>query len=129
MFERSNGDIRKKNLSISLIYLYSYIVMDQATFRRYGIWTQIGLIVAFFFVNLLEVLPYCTTIEAIVLSFNYTAMVATVVYVHYIYIFPLYFKGKRWIYFIAIALLMTVAIFLSQYINEVLIFEEPIDDD
>ena len=98
--------------------------MNQATFRRYGILAQVSLVFIFFMVNFLEFLPDSTLVESIVYALNYTVMAVVVVYLHYFYLFPLYFKGHRWKYFAAVVLLMTLSICFSYLIEIMLPFDD-----
>ena len=103
--------------------------MDQLTLRKYGRYGQIGLIAIFFLINYVENLPYSSEFESIIYSLNYTMMIVGVVYVHYIYLIPLYLSGKQMIYVIATLFVMTIFIFLYNLIDLNLPFEYELDEE
>lgn len=104
-------------------FLRNLTVMKPAQFRKYGILAQIGLILIFFLINFMEHLSYYDFIEAVIYSLNYTFMVVIVAYIHYFLVFPMYLKGRRFIYFFTTFLVVTFFISFYYLIDYALPFE------
>lgn len=84
--------------------------MKQRTLEQYGHWVHAGFILLFFLINLTEGLPEYPLILVIIYAANYTFMVGAVVYIHYYFLFTLYWSGRRLLYVVSLVLLMTVFI-------------------
>lgn len=97
--------------------------MEINQFRKYRLGTQIGLILIFLLINLMENLPYSNFFESFIYSLNYLLMVLGVVYCHYFLLFPHYLKGRRFSYFLATFGLMSIFIFIYHFIDHSLPFE------
>ncbi len=97
--------------------------MKQSTFRRYGILSQLGLLLIFFLINFVENYTQGAFFEAAVYALNYTFMVAGVVVVNYFYVLPFYLKGKRLLYCVLLFFVMTGFIVLHYVVDAMLPFE------
>ena len=102
--------------------------MKQSSFRKYSILGQIGVFAIFFMINYMENLPYAPALDSAAYALNYTFMVAGVVYVHYFFVFPIYLKESRIIYFITVVLTMTLFIFIYYFIDLILPFDYEYDE-
>ena len=97
--------------------------MEQSTFRRYGIMSQVGLLLIFFLINFVENFPECSFMESAAYALNYTFMVAAVVVIHYFYLLPIYLKRRRFVYLALLFGVMTFFVAFYYLIDELLPYE------
>ncbi|MCP3932888.1 MAG: hypothetical protein GY705_27770 [Bacteroidetes bacterium] len=95
--------------------------MKQSIFRRYSILGQAGLWLILFMINFMAELPGEGVIDAILYSLTGTAYLIPIVYLHYFKLLPLFHQGKRWVYFTAtfvlISLIITIYYFIDVFIH------------
>ncbi len=97
--------------------------MRATKFKTYLTLGQIGLWSIFYLINFMDVLDYFPILESFIYSMNYTLMFIVIVYIHYFWVFPLFLKSQRVLYFITTFLLITFFYFLYTLIEYHLPFE------
>ena len=81
-------------------------MMEQKAFRNYSLLAQAGLWFALFMIYFMEETEYSGIGISVLYGFCVVATFAFVVYGHYYLIFPVFIAGRKWLYFILIALLV-----------------------
>jgi len=94
--------------------------MEQASFRKYKIWGQIGFWVALFLINFMEQLEYEEPFNAFLFGIIAIGYLIPTVYIHYYYLLPLFNQGKKWLYFPATILLIAIFIWLYDKIYQLI---------
>ncbi|MEM6321845.1 MAG: sensor histidine kinase [Bacteroidota bacterium] len=91
--------------------------MESANFRKYVLLGQLSFWVILFLINFIEQLEYESPTSAFLFGLSSIGYLIPTVYIHYYCLLPLFFSGKRWIYFPATFLLITVFILLYGFID------------
>lgn len=91
--------------------------MEQASFRKYVLWGQLSFWVILFLINFMEQLEYETPFSAFLFGLSSIGYLIPIVYIHYYWLLPLFFSGKRWMYGITTFLLISVFILLYGFID------------
>ncbi|MEL6675567.1 MAG: histidine kinase [Bacteroidota bacterium] len=83
--------------------------MRQPSFRKYILFSQLGLWLIFFMIYFLEEMSYSATGLAFLYALCYTLLHVVPVYVHYYVLLPILQRGKAWIYWSSTLLLLILA--------------------
>lgn len=72
--------------------------MNKTAFDKYSRIGQAGLWLLLFLIILMAEVPYSEFLYASMYAFNFVTFQAALVYTHYLYVFPLLIRGKKWAY-------------------------------
>ena len=112
-----------------MVLKYSWYIMERASFRKYVLLGQISFWVILFLINFMEQLEYESPFSAFLFGLSSIGYLIPIVYIHYYWLLPLLLSGKRWIYFIATFLLLTVFILLYGLVDTFIPSNYPEDID
>lgn len=81
--------------------------MEQANFRKYIIWGQVGFWTALFMINFLYEIDFEEPLSAVLFGLTATAHLIPIVYIHYKWLLPLFVERRLLLYFISTTLLIS----------------------
>ena len=81
-------------------------IMKQSEFNKYSLLGQIGVWSILFMIYVMDEMEYSGVFKSLLYACMSIGIIMMVVYTHYYIVFPLFHRGKRWLYFISTLLLI-----------------------
>ena len=104
--------------------------MEKQQFIRYRDWAQFCAWALLFFIMLVEEAPYMGAFWSAYYALLFVITQAAAVYVHYLWLFPLFIRGQRLLYVFLTLLSTSAIIFVIYYLDtHVLIFGEFVEGE